>query len=126
MDLKLKDLPKRAVAQLKSGIRRSFRYTIGRDYLYAAREEFPRYTKSGKVSVIPDVYYRCAICGELFKQKEVQVDHIDPVVPLDKPELEMTVGEYAYRTFMNECQVACKTCHKEKSAWENKKRRERG
>lgn len=117
-----KELPKKAVSQIKAGIRKGFKYTVAGRFLQKARVELPRKTKTGKISVVPHVFYRCAKCLELWKEKEVQVDHIDPVVPVDKPESEMTIGEYAYRVFKNECQVLCKPCHKEKSKKENKQR----
>lgn len=125
MELKLKEVPSKAVAQIKGGIRKAFRFTIGKNYLYAARIELPRRTKTGKLSVIPDVFYRCNQCKAMWKEKEVQVDHIEPVVPVTKPELEMTVGEYAHRTFKNNCQVLCRYCHKKKTVAENLERKKR-
>lgn len=123
--MKFKDLPKQAVGQVKSGIRKGFRFTTRKDYLWAAREELPRRTKTGKISVIPDVFYRCAKCDALWKEKEIQVDHIEPVVPIGTPEEEMGIGEYARNTFENKCQVLCKYCHKQKTTEENRLRKEK-
>ena len=71
--------------------------------------------------------YRCRHCGDLFKSKDVQVDHIDPVVPLDGFEsgLEFDLNEYVLRLYCEKdgFQVLCKPCHSKKSKKENVIRR---
>ena len=67
-------------------------------------------------------HYLCASCGGFFSARDVQVDHIDPVV---NPE----VGFEDWWTYMNRLyceaenlQVLCKPCHKEKTNAERKER----
>lgn len=71
--------------------------------------------------------YLCAICGNIFKDKETVSDHIDPVVPIDgfKLRKEFDLHEYAERMFCEEegFQCLCKTCHDIKSKKENEERR---
>jgi 5-methylcytosine-specific restriction endonuclease McrA len=77
-----------------------------------------------RVKIAPN-QYKCEVCGNVFKLREVQVDHLEPVV-------EPTVGwesirVFAYRLFSpsETLQVLCQdNCHKNKSKKENKVRRE--
>jgi 5-methylcytosine-specific restriction endonuclease McrA len=67
-------------------------------------------------------HYKCAACKKHFVAKEVQVDHIEPVVsPL--------TGFIDWNTFVarmfcpiTNLQVLCKGCHKVKSDKEKKER----
>jgi len=66
--------------------------------------------------------YRCAICQRDFKQREVAVDHIKPVISL-------TDGFTNWDTFIERLfcepehmQVLCHICHNSKSAIEDKVR----
>ena len=67
-------------------------------------------------------HYKCAACKKHFVAKEVQVDHIEPVVsPL--------TGFIDWNTFVarmfcpiTNLQVLCKECHKVKSDKEKKER----
>jgi len=65
--------------------------------------------------------YRCCICGESFGIKEVHVDHIDCVIPLDKTAESMTWDEIIKRIFcdITNLQVICTADHKIKSKEEN-------
>ena len=116
-------LPTKARKYVTEGIRKAFKYTTRREYLYEARVELPRRTKTGKISLVPDVYYRCAGCDTLFKEKEVHVDHIDPVIPLNSKLLDMDVSTYTQNVFNNLCQTLCVFCHRQKTTSENKKRK---
>jgi 5-methylcytosine-specific restriction endonuclease McrA len=64
--------------------------------------------------------YKCANCGELFKDKECETDHISPVVPVDVIGKEQSLDDYADRLLVEVDKLAnlCKTCHKAKSATE--------
>lgn len=66
--------------------------------------------------------YVCNICKEQFRDKEVQVDHIIPVV---STEGFTTFDEYIERMFpqIDGFQVVCKPCHKEKTSNENLERK---
>lgn len=67
-------------------------------------------------------HYKCAACRKLFIAREVQVDHIEPVV---HPEDGFVDWEtYFDRMFCEEenLQVLCKPCHKKKTDSERKER----
>jgi 5-methylcytosine-specific restriction endonuclease McrA len=69
--------------------------------------------------------YICKICKKTFAGKDVQVDHIIPVVPLDSCLQDMTYEEIVARIFCpkKNLQVVCKTCHKEKTKEERAERK---
>lgn len=58
--------------------------------------------------------YECAACKELFKGKEVQVDHIEECGSLNKYE---DLPEFVRKLFVSEdkLQILCKECHKGKT-----------
>ena len=67
-------------------------------------------------------HYLCASCGGFFVSKDVEVDHIDPVVvPKDGFKDFETFSD---RLFCEEenLQVICKPCHKKKTNEERKER----
>lgn len=119
--------------QIKGAIRRTFRLSPQMDEVVkAARVELPPKTlKDGTIGKKPQVRYTCACCKQLFSQKDVQVDHIEPVVPLWKPETEMTYDEIVRGVFcsVKNLQLLCSTplkrnngfpsCHKLKTDEEN-------
>ena len=118
---------------IKGGIRRVFRQSIEmRVVLQSARVELPPKTlKDGSVGKKNQVRYKCAVCGGLFSQKDVAVDHIEPVIPLHRSEEDLTIDEMAYRIWcdVDNLQVICNTtlkknngipsCHKIKTDEEN-------
>ena len=67
-------------------------------------------------------HYKCASCTDYFVARDVQVDHIEPVVSPQE-------GFQDWWTYMNRLyceaenlQVLCKPCHKQKTAEERKER----
>ena len=66
-------------------------------------------------------YCVCNECREAFPMKEVQVDHIMPVIPINQTIHELGWNEYISRLFclLINLQVLCKPCHKKKCALEN-------
>ena len=64
--------------------------------------------------------YRCAICSNLAKRTEIQVDHIDPVHPKDGSDL--TLDTLVRRIWNDNIQVVDRKCHSKKSMAENKER----
>lgn len=79
---------------------------------------------------------RCAKCEQVFDLKDTQVDHIEPIIPVEGwPEAPTSkfylhngmpdMNVLVYRTFVtpDKLQVLCRPCHKEKSKNENKKRK---
>jgi len=69
-------------------------------------------------------HYLCAYCLGEFPNKEVQVDHINPVVPSSG---FTTWDDFINRLFCNEeqLQVLCKSCHAKKTKEENKQRKKK-
>lgn len=116
--------------QIKGAIRRIFRLSPWMSLtLKKVRIEKQKLNKNGEVSAKKDVYYRCRMCNGEFKAKDVQVDHIDPVIPSGKTINEMTYDEIVERIFCNlsNLQVLCKPCHTKKTKDEkqkNKKKKE--
>lgn len=67
-------------------------------------------------------HYKCSSCNGSFTNSEVQVDHINPVVPI--------TGWVSWDSFIenlfcskDNLQVLCSKCHKKKSREENEERR---
>lgn len=124
--------------RIKGAMRRAFRLSPQmKEVLQEARVELPpALKKDGTPGKRPQVRYKCAICKELFPRKYIQVDHIEPVVPLTKSEANMSYDELADNIFCPKSglQVVCSTpmkyndgmpsCHKKKTDEENYVRRE--
>ena len=66
--------------------------------------------------------WRCAHCNELFGEKGMDLDHIEPIVPTGV--VDQTLDEYARRLYCAEpnLQYLCKGCHKTKTKAENASR----
>lgn len=98
---------------VKGGIRRAMRRTVQfKNTLQQARVELPPLTlKDGSIGKKKQVRFRCAICGELFPQKNVAVDHINPCIPLYSSEEEMSYDEIVKGIVCEESnlQVLCST-----------------
>ena len=119
--------------RIKGAIRRAFRLSPQmKEVLQKARVELPpKLKKDGDPGKKNQVRYTCAICKGLFSQNNVQVDHIEPVVPLWKPEAAMSYDEIVRGIFcaLDNLQVICSTsmkkndgkpsCHKLKTDQEN-------
>ena len=67
-------------------------------------------------------HYKCAECGKEFPAKDVQVDHIEPIVPLSG---FVSWDETIERMLCEKdgLQVLCLTCHSKKSLEERKQAR---
>jgi 5-methylcytosine-specific restriction endonuclease McrA len=70
-------------------------------------------------------HYKCASCEDFFVARDVQVDHIEPVV-------NPATGFEDWWTYMNRLyceaenlQVLCKPCHKDKTNAERKERKKK-
>lgn len=124
--------------RIKGAIRRTFRlFPQVRDTLNKARVELPPLPlKDGGEGKKIRVRYRCAMCGELFSSKNVQVDHINPVVPFYTTLEDMLYDDIVRGICcsIDNLQVLCSTpmkqndgkhsCHKKKTDEENFLRRE--
>ena len=100
------------VSVLRSGTRR---WPPRYESLEAAKTEKKINELSGRMAQ----HYRCNICKEEFTNSHVEVDHIDPIVPLSG---FTTWDEYIKRMFCGaeNLQVLCKPCHKIKTHAERK------
>ncbi len=58
--------------------------------------------------------YTCTLCSEAFKPTELEIDHLEPVVELDRRWHSYSTEEYYSRVFCNlsNLRVLCKKCHK--------------
>lgn len=83
----------------------------------------PMYAEAKRKARVSRGKYRCTSCKKLFGPKEIQIDHIEPVI---SPETGFkTFDEYIDRLFCSKegLQVLCKKkCHKEKTKAEVKVR----
>lgn len=75
--------------------------------------------KTGRIAK----HYTCAKCKQDFPAKEVQVDHIKPVVDVKQGFVDWNT--YIERMFCakKDLQTMCIECHKKKSAKEREKRK---
>jgi ribosomal protein L44E len=120
-------------SRILSGIRRAYRLSPQmQETLNAARVELPpAKLKNGKPGKRVRVRFKCAVCGELFSSKNVQVDHISPATPIGITIKSMTWDDVVKGIFcgVDNLQVLCSTpmirngglpsCHAKKSAEEN-------
>lgn len=120
-------------ARVKGAIRRVFRLSPQmKEVLQAARVELPpALKKDGTPGARNQVRFRCACCGGLFSQRNVEIDHKEPVVPLWKSEAEMSYDEIVLGVICDKSnlQVICSTplklnggrpsCHRLKTNEEN-------
>lgn len=119
---------------VKGKIRQAFRQSERfKNTINKARVELaPALKKDGNPGKRNQVRFKCAECQQLFPQKWISVDHIDPVVPLWEKELQMNMGDIVNRIYCDEknLQVLCSTpmkylpkgqrsCHSKKTNREN-------
>jgi len=103
------------ISVLRSGTQR---YPPKYQTLNEARTEKKINEKSGRLAQ----HFSCASCGGHFPAKEVQCDHIAPVV--DPKQGFVSWDVYIERLYCEKhnFQILCKTCHLEKSKKEKKTR----
>lgn len=67
----------------------------------------------------------CTNCGEVIPTYLLQVDHIDPIIPINSTLESMSWDIVVDRTWCEENNLAptCKSCHTQKTKAENKERR---
>jgi 5-methylcytosine-specific restriction endonuclease McrA len=106
---------------LKGAIRRVFaRSELRKQVLMAAIVEF-----SDPLRTRVKTWVQCAICGGLEAKSYAVVDHIDPVIPVNKSFEEMSLDEVVDRMWcsIDNLQIVCETCHSIKTKEENKQRK---
>lgn len=91
--------------------------------LRRASYRWPANSEALKLARVARNEYECNICKGIFGRREVQKDHIEPVVPVTG---WIGFDDFIQRLYcsVDKIQVACKPCHKVKSQIENKLRRE--
>jgi len=105
-----------------SSLKRTFsRSPVVQEVLKEHRQEHPQYNKDGTLAKKPAVRYPCVECHNLHMGKNIQVDHIEPVIPLNIPAKHACMDVVIGRLFCNKSnlQILCKDCHKTKSKEEN-------
>lgn len=102
------------ISVLRSGTRR---YPPKYECLNAAKTEKKKNKKTGRLAQ----HYLCAMCKEEFPLTQVEVDHIKPVVDPIKGFKDWNT--YIKRLYckIENFQVLCVPCHKEKSLTERTK-----
>ncbi len=106
--------------------RRFLRYPERYEAIKRSRVKAPGINKRGKEFM--KTHFKCQKCGFLIPdQKELSVDHIDPVVPRGRTQDDMTLVEYVDRLFCStdNLQVLCKKCHDSKTKEEQDERRKK-
>lgn len=91
--------------------------------LRRASYRWPGRNEAMKAARVDRGQYRCNSCKRIFGRKEIQMDHVEPVIDVHRG--FTTLDDYAARLIPNVdgWQCLCKTCHKFKSAQENEIRR---
>lgn len=87
---------------------------------------YPLRSKAFAAARIDRGVYRCANCNMKFGSKDIQVDHVIPVVDPAKGFTDW--NDYIERMFcdVDGLQILCRdACHRDKTQAENKSRRER-
>ena len=86
----------------------------------AIREAYVKTEKNPKTGRAVKMY-KCACCEALFMRSELQVDHKEPVVPIEGfDNWDGLINRLFCKS--EERQVLCIPCHQEKSKEENKQR----
>jgi len=100
-----------------------------------ARVEIPWHKKDGTLAQRPSVRFKCELCGRLTQDgsddknpddpdRGNNVDHIDPVVEIGKSRKDYTLSEFIARLDckIENLQLLCLPCHKEKTTQEKELR----
>lgn len=107
---------------LKGAIRRVFsRSELRRTVLAAAKVEGITSVQRPRVKT----WYQCRSCDSYCAGYEMQVDHIDPLIPVNTALERMTWDEVVDRTWCEKhnLRAICLHCHKAKSKIEMAERR---
>lgn len=91
--------------------------------LRKASYKWPARNEALKRAKVSTGLYKCAHCSVPFTRKDIALDHIDPVIPVD-------VGFTNFDTYIIRLfcpaegfQVLCKVCHNTKTQAENAQRK---
>lgn len=124
--MKKKSKKYNANSAIRSAVRRTFsRSPMVREVMMKVRRERPWFKTDGTPAAKPRVEYLCSSCGEWHMGKNIQVDHIEPVVD---PEVGFQSWDvFISRLFcdVDNLAVLCKTCHEKKTNEEKSIAKER-
>ena len=113
-------------ARLRSFIQSALRKAFSRyPPKYGAMKKALVGKKQNKTTGRMAYHYRCSKCRKHFPSIDIQIDHKEPVVHVEKGFEDWNT--YVERLFCSEdnLQVLCKSCHSKKSEGENRKRRKK-
>jgi hypothetical protein len=116
-----------SMSSIIGSLKRTFsRSPMVRDFLSKYRREQEWFKKDNTKAKKPKVFYKCFKCQQEFNSNNVQVDHIEPVVPVNIPAKHLSMNTLIDRLFCDESnlQILCKEHHNEKSKLENELRKE--
>jgi 5-methylcytosine-specific restriction endonuclease McrA len=105
----------------RNAINRAIRNTFRQSDVY---NEIKNAAYSTEKGVRGGKRWDCAKCKK--SSAKVEIDHIDPVVPLGLSSYDLSITEYYERVhlcLLSNLQVLCINCHQEKSKLENKERK---
>jgi 5-methylcytosine-specific restriction endonuclease McrA len=80
--------------------------------------------KDGTPAKRPHVWYICDNCENRVKDPEFNIDHMNPVIPVDKVGKDMSLDELWSRLDcpIENLQGLCSKCHDEKTSFERSER----
>jgi hypothetical protein len=116
-----------SMSAIIGALKRTFsRSPMVREFLSRYRREQEWFKKDNTKAKKPKVFYKCFKCQQEFNSNNVQVDHIEPVIPVNIPAKHLSINVLIDRLFCDESnlQILCKEHHKEKSKLENELRKE--
>ena len=95
-------------------------------FLRSHRKEQIWFKKDGTQAKKPHVLYTCNHCKKDFNSTQIQLEHVEPVIPINIPAKHLSFDVLIQRLFcdIKGLQILCKTDHKEKSKQENIVRKE--
>lgn len=106
------------MSHFKRGSFESKRHSYIRSTVRGASRRWPEKTKAYRAARISRGIYECAMCKNKFKPKEVELDHIVPIV--DPNDGFTTWDDYLMKLFCKaeDYQVLCISCHSAKTLTE--------
>jgi hypothetical protein len=115
----LEFLDKKTLSLIISALRKSFAYNSP-EYTAALDKVVDQSGPKGGRR------WKCEGCGGKSARKDIFIDHIEPLVPLNTNVSNLSFKQLYERcwTNRNNLQVLCYTCHRVKSAKENSIRKE--
>ena len=85
----------------------------------ASYRQWPARNEAKAAARVARGMYKCAHCSKLFGPKEIEMDHVDPVVRIGSE--DQSLDEFALRLFIPSTGYAalCSPCHNTKTQNEN-------